>query len=195
MDIPSVAYPALGAIAAAVIGGAISFIVTVLSKEQKTSEFRQAWIDALRNDLSEFVAAVDGISSFLRLKISRGHVPEQLTDFLAERYDDVHRMGVSYHRILLRLNPKEHTKLIDALKELLSVMSSHRLALDEAQVDRLTRGVIAEAQTVLKREWRRVKRGELAFFLTKYVSLALLLIALGLAVAVFRGHLLITFRA
>lgn|SRR6266446_644807 len=59
MNIPSSAYPAIGAVMAAIIAAGISFLVTVLAKEQKTSEFRQAWIDALRKDLSEFIATVD----------------------------------------------------------------------------------------------------------------------------------------
>ena len=42
MDIPASAYPAIGAVTAAIIAGGISFVVTVLAKEQKISEFRQA---------------------------------------------------------------------------------------------------------------------------------------------------------
>src|SRR2546430_15387357 len=115
MDIPATAYPAIGAIAAAIIAGAISFVVTVLSKEQKTSEFRQAWIDALRNDLSEFISTIDALTSFLRIKASRSATPAEVVSFLQEKYVDVQRMGVSYHRIMLRLNPDEHTALIATL--------------------------------------------------------------------------------
>ena len=45
MDIPSPAYVAIGAIFAAIIAGGISFIIAVISKDQKTSEFRQEWIN------------------------------------------------------------------------------------------------------------------------------------------------------
>jgi hypothetical protein len=48
--------PILGPIVAAVIAGAVAFLASVFSKEQKTSEFRQAWIDSLRNDLSELIS-------------------------------------------------------------------------------------------------------------------------------------------
>ncbi len=58
MTFPKEAWPLLSAIAAAFIAGAVSFIVTVLSKEQKTSEFRQAWIDALREDLAIFASQI-----------------------------------------------------------------------------------------------------------------------------------------
>jgi len=195
MDIPPSAYPAIGAVTAAIIAGGISFVVTVLTKEQKTSEFRQAWIDALRSDLSDFISTVNTFSSFLRLKTSRGQPPEDLVAFLEQRSADVHRMGVSYNRILLRLNPKEHTKLTAQLKELLSVMSSHEKVLDEKHVDRLTDEVVAEAQRILKGEWRRVKRGETIFQVTKYVSLALFILAVAFLIAVSRGHFVIMLRA
>ena len=38
---------AIGAIAAALIAGLISLLGLIISKEQKVSDFRQAWIDAL----------------------------------------------------------------------------------------------------------------------------------------------------
>lgn len=42
---------AIGAIGAALIAATVSLLGLIISKEQKTSEFRQAWIDALRSDL------------------------------------------------------------------------------------------------------------------------------------------------
>jgi len=48
--------PILGPIVAVVIAGAVAFLASVFSKAQKTSEFRQAWIDSLRNDLSELIS-------------------------------------------------------------------------------------------------------------------------------------------
>src|SRR2546425_12855989 len=146
MNIPSSAYPAIGAVMAAIIAAGISFLVTVLSKEQKTSEFRQAWIDALRNDLSEFISTIDALTSFLRIKASRSATPAEVVSFLQEKYVDVQRMGVSYHRIMLRLNPDEHTALIATLQELLAVMSSHAKAVDESHVERLIKAVVAESQ-------------------------------------------------
>jgi hypothetical protein len=195
MDIPSSAYPAIGAITAAVVAGGISFIVTMLAKEQKTSEFRQAWIDGLRDDLSDFISTVDTLCSYLRLKGSRGHSPAELLAFLEERSPDIHRMGVSYNRILLRLNPREHKRLGTLLKELLAVMSSSEKALDEKHVDQVTQAVVGEAQSILKAEWRRVKRGEPVFRTTKYACLALFLLALAFAVAVGRGYVVIAWRA
>lgn len=195
MDIPQSAYPAIGAITAAIIAGGISFVVTVLAKEQKTSEFRQAWIDALREELSQFVSTVDTLTSYFRIKASRGQSPEQLVAYLEQRHDDVSQMGTMYHRIRLRLNPKEHRIIIGKLKELLAVMASHEKALDPIYVDGLVEEVVTEGQALLKSEWKRVKRGELTFVITKYVSLALLILGICTAIAVSRGYVLIAFHA
>ena len=43
----------------AIIAGFVSFIGLVITKEQKVSEFRQVWIDALRNDVAELMSAVN----------------------------------------------------------------------------------------------------------------------------------------
>jgi hypothetical protein len=51
----------IGAIVAALVAGLFSFFNLVLSKEQKLSELRQDWIDGLRNDLAEHIAAIQAI--------------------------------------------------------------------------------------------------------------------------------------
>ena len=185
MGVSVSANPAIGTIVAAFIGGGISFIVTVLTKEQKTSEFRQAWIDGLRNDLSDFMSTVDTLCSFIRLKKSESS--SAILSFLEERSLDVHRMGVSYNRILLGLNPKEHGELERRLKKLLSVMASYKTATDANHVDNLVNDVIEESRKVLKEEWKRVKRGEIVYRFTKYTSLTVFVAAVTLGVAVSFG--------
>ena len=46
---------AIGAVVAALIAAIVSLLGLIISKEQKTSEFRQAWIDALRSDLTHLI--------------------------------------------------------------------------------------------------------------------------------------------
>ena len=58
LNIPDVA---IGAIAAALIAGLISLLGLIISKEQKTSEFRQAWIDGLRSELSLVIAHANAL--------------------------------------------------------------------------------------------------------------------------------------
>src|SRR5947208_1351430 len=56
---------AAGAFLVAWIAGAFSLLGLIISKEQKVSEFRQSWIDALRNDLGLLVAHAYQIQAFI----------------------------------------------------------------------------------------------------------------------------------
>ena len=49
LNLPDVA---IGTMIAAFIAGLVSLLSLIISKEQKVSEFRQAWIDALRAEIS-----------------------------------------------------------------------------------------------------------------------------------------------
>ncbi len=62
-QLPAQAFIAAGAILAAVIAGAFSFLSLVMSKEQKVSEFRQDWINSLREDICKFVSAIVHLSA------------------------------------------------------------------------------------------------------------------------------------
>jgi hypothetical protein len=50
---------AVGAIGTSIIAAMVSLVGLTVSKEQKVSELRQAWIDALRDDLAG-LCQVDG---------------------------------------------------------------------------------------------------------------------------------------
>lgn len=194
MGISSDVYPAIGAITAALIAGAISFVSTILSKEQKTSEFRQAWIDSLREELSEFFSHIYTIATFLRMKSARGGQIEQLLDYFEERDDEVCKAEMMYTRIMLRLNPKEHQKLFKALREVHSLILSKKI-LEKDHVAQLSNELMQESRTVLKYEWKRVKRGEFAFMVTKYVSLMIFLASVAATILYVYGkmHIAITF--
>ena len=181
MQIPVYAYPAIGAITAAVIAGAISFVITVLSKEQKTSEFRQAWVDSLREDLSEFLSHVNTIASFLRVKRKRGGSVDQLLDYLEEKDEDARQVEMMYTRIRLRLNPTEHQLILEKLNDVHSLLESADI-FQRDRVNQLSEALTRESQKILKYEWKRVKRGEFAFVATKYVSLIVLLSAVAAAI-------------
>jgi hypothetical protein len=56
MNFPVVPDAAIGAIAAALIAGLLTFLGLIVAKENKTSEFRQAWIDSLRLDFAKLIS-------------------------------------------------------------------------------------------------------------------------------------------
>lgn len=174
---PSIYIP-LGAIAAATIAGAISFISSVLSKDQKTSEFRQTWIDGVRDDLSEFISRIEVVTAFLAVKHLQNPGSDKL-ELLLSKSDDIQEASARYYRLQLRLNPKEHKNLLDKLSVTYDALSKLELICDRKQIGSLTQQIIIEAQDGLKTEWKRVKRGEPAFYITKSVSLGAVIFALG----------------
>lgn len=179
---------AAASIAAAIVAGLVSFIVTVLTKEQKTSEFRQAWIDALRSDIADFVAKNAVFMAAIRLHGHRANADEEIADFLLEhRLPEMLDVEATRARILLRANPSEHSKLIQLVNNVYGksgVATPDEHASLEARIEAL----IQESQTVLKTEWRRVKRGESIYRITKWASLLFTVAAVVFAIGHFSGH-------
>jgi hypothetical protein len=174
MNIPQPAFPIVAAVAAALIGGAISFIITILSKEQKTSDYRQIWIDAVRCDISDYLAMIGTLSAFVLHNNSKG--PTSAENYFTERHDDYIKLDALLIRITLRLNAKNDKKLIGQIKEiklLLKADPTNELYL--TNISNLCEDIISEYGFMLKSEWKRVKRGEPTFFITKWASLAVLL--------------------
>ena len=193
MEIPTSAYPAIATVTAALIAGAIGFLSSVLSKEQKTSEFRQAWVDALRSDISDFIGHVEIFSAALHFKTKR-YGGEKAISHLEDAIDEIAKSTATYYRIRLRLNPSEHVALLDALRKVFSIYSG-KISLDTMEeTEKLIENVAIESQKILKAEWKRVKRGELSFMLTKYVSLVVLLAALIAAFVGLAGHVSISWQ-
>lgn len=169
---PSVWVP-IGAVAAACIAAAVSFLSLVISKEQKISEFRQAWIDALRNELAEFAASARRIAaqpSFINLKsVTAKNVMEAMEaknedalrpDPIAENR---FKLAQSFYAVRLRLNPVEedHKSLSARMRAVIDHLNSGASSI--STVDDELEKLALLAQGILKREWSRVKEGEAAF--------------------------------
>jgi len=184
MEIPDKAWIAIGTIFAAVIAGLISFVNILIAKDQKTTELRQAWIDALRQVTSEFTAHSVNMVSVrnLTLPISEQAYKEEkktsafskLIDFLEKQERPSLELK---NRILLYLNPKEHVELIRDIKKLYnaSLLDSN---VNGEQASKIAERVIEKTQVVLKSEWERVKRGERFYRTTKYLLAFVLIVAL-----------------
>lgn len=158
--------PAVAAFVVALIAGIVSLVLSILAKDQKTSEFRQDWISGLRDDVSQLVAHL-GImktaSAIIRAKPSA-----EVDAYLLENQAEFVKFGMLSTRIRLRLNPKEHATLIDLLLTMKSFEDSDM----EARLE----SIAAETQKILKSEWERVKRGEPSFVLLKEISRAIILV-------------------
>lgn len=185
--------PIVGPIVAACIAAVVSFLALVISKEQKTSEFRQAWIDGLREDLTEFAAnlrRLDEQPTFVDLKAITGTTIKEIIetgneralrpDFFAENRL---RLLQSRYAIRLRLNPTEPGG--EAL--LAQIDSALEVYYSSGNVEEELQSLMALAQPFLKQEWKRVKRGEPVFRASVLVA-KWLAVTLGMALLIFGAY-------
>lgn len=174
---------ALGATIAALISAVVVYITTVLAKEQKTSEFRQVWIDGLRNDIAEYLAKAVTVNSVAR--VHTGVSEQEKLKLVLEVLSHVQDAQLCEYRIALRLNPLEHGKLLSKLNSFqddLQALTHRNLTIEQlaSQKALLINSLLDESQQVLKMEWRRVKRGEPSFRFLKYFTGTFSLVALAL---------------
>lgn len=160
-----------GAIGAALIAAVVSVVGLILGKEQKTSEFRQAWIDALRAEIVAYLTQAATIRDKLGVEYP-SH--KSKVDALAPHYSDLNKAS---HGIKLRLNAKEEKS-----GEVLEYMAEfERLFSDDEnvrtkQLEQIETRMLQSSQDLLKSEWKRVKRGEFAFWFAKYVAIGIAVI-------------------
>ncbi|WP_097672346.1 hypothetical protein [Bradyrhizobium sp. C9] len=168
---------AIGAVAAALIAGIVSLLGLIISKEQKTSDFRQAWIDALRSDLTAFLTQVNAIHDATKVKYA-DHAEKVET--LRPLYIPLNN---STFNILLRVNPSERNSraLLDAM-EAFNSLTADETKLTTENIRAVERQFLGASQTLLKTEWRRVKSGERTFRVAKW--LAVIVIASSVAAAI-----------
>lgn len=142
---------ALTALVAVIVGPIVTLYVarrqnaaSVLAKN------RQEWINTLRKELTEVIVVIRNLETIMRL-------PAKHRD--AKRLWELGEEGkFKEARIRLLINPKErdHTELVEliqkALHLALKIKDENREQLQIAENE-----IINKAQTVLKREWERVK--------------------------------------
>lgn len=129
---------------AALIATAVTLIGILITNQAKVSEFRQLWINALRDDSALLISHT--------LIVHAAHAEENID----ESYLQIHQTTA---RIRLRLNPDE-----PRTKKVLSAMNNMRdanhagaeFSVTNQHVDEFTKAI----QNVLRSEWRRVKWGE-----------------------------------
>lgn len=174
---------ALVPLAAALVAGLFGLVGLVISKENKTSEFRQAWIDALRADVADFAASARAFAYF-----KEAHSNEEASStreleyekLLAAIYDKVAHAQI---RIRLRVNPADSDAALSQLNAaLLQAVACIR---DDLNINKFAEakerlsGLHEVAGPVLKAEWKRVKRGEPPYVLAKWSAVILIISAIA----------------
>jgi hypothetical protein len=188
--------PLLTAFCAALVGGYFSFVSLINSKEQKTSEFRQAWIDSLRKEISEFLSCVYFFQFYYQQIYENKQEIEKDKDTVLKKEAELNtkfefinglkethqKYNISNSAIRLRINhqetkkiPKElNDKFISTLDEICQAVNQSRYSDAGGAGDRL----IVAAQPLLKIEWERVKKGEKSYQWIKNGSIGVFLLAL-----------------
>lgn len=177
-QIPPALYVPLGAVTAAIIAGLFSYLALIIAKEQKISDFRQAWIDGLRNELADFSASVRLIQFTLSVEGDKTGKQEAVAGA-------VEKSVVSASRIFLRLHPHgpqntRSAELITAIEATQTELSNSRWA---GAGDSLSE-VRAKGQALLKHEWERVKLGEKTYVWSKRLLGSSLLIGMFVLIAI-----------
>ncbi|WP_327209527.1 hypothetical protein [Rhizobium leguminosarum] len=169
----------IGAVGAAAIAGLVSLLGLVIGKEQKVSEFRQAWIDELRKCFVAYLVNINAICDALRLK-NAGKAIDDIA--LLANYKSLNEAS---HGITLRVNATElpAKALLQSMSEF-EVLAQNNASLTPGKIRDVEKTFIEAAKELLKFEWNRVKRGEKIFVWTKrIVSLAIVAMLVILAYA------------
>lgn len=160
---------AIGAVVAAFIAALVSLLSLIISKEQKTSEFRQAWIDALRADIAAVVAHANAIHGAAAAQFD---TPAKTWEAAREDFVGINQATAN---IRLRLNSKEMESqaILKSIENLESHLSPGMV--DFRELDTIEKQMVADAQVLLKKEWLRVRSGEPVFRAAKWLFLLLIM--------------------
>jgi hypothetical protein len=143
----------------------------IVGKENKTSEFRQAWIDDQRADLATAIAAAFAHCHATRPADKLMHL---------EAFDEAHA------RIELRENPSANEwapvrTVLDEIRRLLIAGTG-----TDALIGRQRTLILDHARIELKKNWQSVKQGETFFAVFKWVFVGWLAV-LGLTLVAING--------
>lgn len=115
------------------------------------TQFRQQWIDNLRESISIFIAKAEMIS-MLDLDDDDGYL---------EHFKE---LSQTHHKIELMLNPEEddHNKIIEKLDEIRELIHDEEIGEDELEekLDNVIVELLEVSKRTLKREWNVVKKGK-----------------------------------
>lgn len=166
---------AAGTILVALISGLVSLLGLVISKEQKISDFRQAWIDALRQDTATLLANGNTICASLLVS----PMSPQVWESLKENVFAIHELSA---KIKLRLNTREEKhravqKILEAHDAEFAIAAGSKPP-DPLAVVEIEKKLVADTQIVLKDAWNTVRDGESTYRLAKRLSIT----AIGAAI-------------
>lgn len=160
-------------ILAAFISSAAAILGLIISKESKISEFRQKWIDDLRNELADVIAQAAAL----------GTIPYRTYDSNDSKSSEIIRilipLNVANAKVKMRLNKNEPAsmKLIDSI-DLLEAKINKNNTTDWDEIKTIGSEILKYSNIILKLEWERVKRGEDTFVCVKNLAFSIFVLIL-----------------
>ena len=191
----------------AFFAGVVSVLSLVIAKDLRVSDFRQAWIDALRGEIATLIARVNAINE-RRLSIAQRAAKagmaveaevgakaatkgeEGAADDYERDHADVLRLEEALATIELRMNPTEE-EAMPLLKQAQAVVGMVRLdkAVCRQKLQSAEKLLLEESKTYLKTEWERVKKGEPRYRCAVWMSVLIGLIGVATLALGFAGWL------
>ena len=161
----------IGAVGAAIIAGLVSLLGLIIGKEQKISEFRQAWINDLRKCLVDYLVQINAIVDVVIASKNK----EKLE--VSTKLDNYKKLNEASHGIKFRVNPQEALaqRLLESM-DMFEENAKHASGLTSTKILSLEVEYTDSAKRLLKSEWDTVKRGEKTYVWTKRVVYICLII-------------------
>jgi hypothetical protein len=134
--------------------------------------------------VAQYISGVTEVVALHKFKVTD---QEAYKKFLDDNFKIIHELQTTEHRIILRLNPKEHENLVSLVKGFRKKMlEAHQSPNRAEQEEQVTKQLLDATKEVLSFEWNRVKGGEPTFQRVKWGAFgALVFLLISLVVAVF----------
>lgn len=175
------------AVITAVLAFSGSLFVAYFSRAQKVAEFRQLWIDCLREDCSDFISQSISMSAkintLLQIESKIKDNPENILIRISNQKNEISdsyneeliRSIKTMSKLILRLNKTEHQSTIELIKTIQNSYvdpktgdANKEFTFNDAlnRIEQL-RDIFHD---ILKSEWNRVRDGETLFNLKKNIN-------------------------
>lgn len=175
MELSAFHFVAAATVVAAFIAALVSLVSLVNSKEQKTTEFRQAWINSLRTEVARFQSQARYIAGAIHN--AQRFDPNCFTrDSKSYETYAENRAEISNAYYLVSLHFKPDDKDFDKLKGKMESVLDQLGRPSKVTFDSINKDLeetTLEVRCLLKKEWERVKRGEDPYKWTRYSTIAL----------------------
>ena len=143
-------------VATAALAAVIALLSLIIAKEQKVSEFRQAWIDALRAEVVLLISRAYAVEGMLH-KVKPGDTSDEAWE---TQHPIVQEFNEACIKVQLRINPTEGGAIIDAIRELEVALDPTKQPPSVGLVLPIERKLVTATQAMLKANWNRVRDGE-----------------------------------